>query len=198
MISKKIKANLFLLFFFLLAIFFYGYFINENEGLIKIKNIEKTDSENLSSKEKVGVTSFTDVEYKSISKNNKTYITRGKQAYLSKDQPELILLNTVYSFTQLNDGSVLHINSDNAQYNKITKNIKYYSNVIIKNKNALITANKANFFYNKNLIRLENAVYKDGSSLLRGDFAELNTISNDLNIFMKNKNNQVYGQRKKN
>jgi len=198
MISKKIKANLFLLFFFLLAIFFYGYFINKNEGLIKIKNIEKTDSENISLKEKVGVTSFSDVEYKSTSKNNKTYITRGKQAYVSKDQPELILLNKVYSFTKLNDGSELHINSDNAQYNKITKNIKYYNNVIIKNKDGLITTNIANFLYNKNLIRLENVVYKDGSSLLRGDFAELNTISNDLNIFMKNNNNQVYGQRKKN
>ena len=198
MISKKIKANSFLLLLFLLAFFFYGYFINENEGLIKIKNIEKTDSENISLKEKVGTTSFSDVEYKSTSKNNKTYITRGKQAYVSKDQPELILLNKVYSFTKLNDGSVLHINSDNAQYNKITKNIKYYNNVIIKNKDGLITANIANFLYNKNLIRLENVVYKDGSSLLRGDFAELNTISNDLNIFMKNNNNQVYGQRKKN
>jgi len=53
MISKKIKANLFLLFFFLLAIFFYVYLFIENKVLIKIKIFEKTNSENIYLKKKI-------------------------------------------------------------------------------------------------------------------------------------------------
>jgi len=46
------------------------------------------------------------------------------------------------------------------------------------------------------LIKLEKLTYKDEKNLIKGDFAELDTITNNLEIFMKNKNDKVYGQRK--
>ena len=51
----------------------------------------------------------------------KNYITRGKEAYLNKDQPNLIKLNNVHSFTKLKDGSTLDVKADKAN---IIRNLK--------------------------------------------------------------------------
>jgi len=195
MIIKKNKSFFFLIItFFLLSFFLYYYFISTNKGSIKIKNInEINDISNLES----GITKFSDVEYKAISKNNKEFITMGKQANISKNQPNLVQVLNVHSFTKLNDGSILNVRSDKAEYNKNNNNIRYYQNVVITNKAGVITADKGDFFANKNLIKLEKVIYKDDQNLIKADFAILNTLSNNLEMFMENKKSRVYGQRKK-
>ena len=40
----------------------------------------------------------------------------------------------------------------------------------------------ASFFSNKNLITLEDMIYNDNKNLLKGDFAQLNTNTNNLKI----------------
>ena len=61
----------------------------------------------------------------------------------------------MHSFTKLNDGSELNVTADKANYYKNSKNIKYYQNVKIINKDGIIKAEIANFLADKNLIRLE-------------------------------------------
>ena len=121
----------------------------------------------------------------------------GKQANISKNQPNLVQVLNVHSFTKLNDGSILNVRSDKAEYNKNNNNIRYYQNVVITNKAGVITADKGDFFANKNLIKLEKVIYKDDQNLIKADFAILNTLSNNLEMFMENKKSRVYGQRKK-
>jgi len=195
MIIKKNKSFFFLIItFFLLSFFLYYYFISTNKGSIKIKNInEISDISNSES----GITKFSDVEYKAISKNNKEFITMGKQANISKNQPNLVQVLNVHSFTKLNDGSILNVRSDKAEYNKNNNNIRYYQNVVITNKAGVITADKGDFFANKNLIKLEKVIYKDDQNLIKADLAILNTLSNNMEMFMENKKSRVYGQRKK-
>lgn len=193
MIKKRNKANIFLLCVFSLSFLFYSYSVLTNKGAIKLKkNEDLKDVINLNS----GVTKFSDVEYKSTSRNNKDFITRGKEAYISTDQPNLINIDDVHSFTKLNDGTVLDIRSDKAKYFKATKNIQYYENVIIKNKDGIIKAENANFYANKNLIKLEKATYKDGQNLITSDIVMLNTLTNNIELLMKEKKDRVYGQRK--
>ena len=91
---------------------------------------------------------------------------------------------------------VLDVKADKANYYKKSKNIKYYQNVEILNKDGIIKADIANFLADKNLIRLEkNVVYKDKKNIVKGDIAELNTITNNLEIFMLKKKDRVYGKR---
>lgn len=193
MIIKKIKVNLFLIFIILLAILFYGHNIYTNKGLIELENTKQSgDKYDL----EIGVTKFTNVEYKSYSKDNKSYITKGKQAYISKDNPDLITINIVNSFTKLKDNTILDIKSNKAEYLKNNRNIKYYDNVVITNKNSVINAKIANFFANKNLIKLEEVIYNDGQNLIKADFASLDTLTSNLEMTMKNKRDKVYGERK--
>ena len=196
MISKKNKANLFLLCIIFLSTVLYGYFLIQNRGSIKVQSDQISGEIDNASNIDSGITKFSDVEYKTTTKKNVDYITRGKLAFISKNQPELILLEGVHSFTKLDDGSFLNVNSGKAKYSKNNKNIKYYDKVIITNREKIITAEIANFFPNKNLISLADVVYKDEKNLIKTDFAELDTITNNIKMFMKNSKDRVYGQRK--
>lgn len=196
MISKKTISNLFLCFVVLISAVFYFYHITSNKGSIKI---EKEQSVGIKKSDTIeqNITKFTNVEYKTSDDSGRDYITKGEEAYLSKDEPDLIKLKNVHSFTKLNDGTTLDIRADNANYYKKSKNIKYYQNVKILNKDGVITANIANFLSDKNLIRLEqNVLYKDNKNSIKGDIAELNTISNNLKIFMLKDKDRVHGKRK--
>jgi hypothetical protein len=195
MISKN-KANFFLILSVFFAIIFYSYFINKNKGakLIKIRENQNSES-SLNFSE--GMTKFENVEY-STEDNDKKYITRAKEAFLSNKNLNLIYLNKVNSFTTLNDGTTLNVQSEKADYYKNSKNIKYYQNVVISNKNATIKTDIAYFISKKNLIRLEeNVIFNDTINTIKADIAELNTINNDLNIYMKEKADKVYGTREK-
>ena len=141
-------------------------------------------------------TKFTDVIYRTSDIKKRDYITKGKEAYFSQEEPDLINLSIVNSFTTLKDGSVLNVISDQAVYYKSTKNIKYSKNIKITNKEGIITAEVANFFANKNKITLEgNVIFKNNNNIIKGDIAELNTTTNNLKILMKEKTDRVYGKR---
>lgn len=195
MIVAKKKSNIFLILVLFSAIAIYGYFISQNKGSKKIDTNEATQNSEVSNIEK-GVTTFKDVEYKTTDAKNRDYITKGNEAKITKDKPDLIELQTVHSFTNLKDGTVLNINSEKADYFKKTKNIKYYQNVVITNKDTVITSDIVNYFAKKNLIRLEgNVVMQDPKNKIKGDIAELDTITNNLEIFMNKKEDKVYGRR---
>ena len=195
MITKTKKANIFLFLILILSLFFYSYYITENKGSIDVNKDNDNQSDNTINSLS-GITKFSDVEYRIKSKKNNDYITKGKLAYINKNEPEIIQLEFVNSFTKLKDGSFLNVKSDKAKFIKNSKNIKYYQNVVITNKQATITAETANFFSSENLIKLEDLVYKDNKNLIKGDFAKLDTVTNNLKIEMKNKQERVYGQRK--
>lgn len=195
MIDLKRKFSNFFILLTILAIIFYAYFISQNKGSIKIETTEMALDDSINNIER-NITIFKDVEYKTTDIKNREYITRGKEAYVTKDKSELIKLKTVHSFTKLKDNTILNIKSEKADYYKNTKNIKYYQNVIITNKETVISANIANYFTKKNLIRLENNVLiKNSQNTIIGDIAELNTITNNLKIFMIKKKDKVYGKR---
>jgi lipopolysaccharide export system protein LptA len=195
MIAAKKKSNIFLILALFSAIAFYGYFISENKGSKEINTNEANQNSEVSNIEK-GVTTFKDVEYKTTDAKNRDYITKGNEAKITKNKPDLIELKTVQSFTNLKDGTVLNVNSEKADYFKKTKNIKYYQNVVITNKNTVITSDIANYFAKKNLIRLEgNVIMQDPKNKIKGDIAELDTITNNLEVFMNKKEDKVYGRR---
>lgn len=194
---KKIAFNLLTIIVISITVIFYFYYLNKNKGSIKIqKGKDVEQSQDLVSNLNSGVTKFSNVEYKTTSAKGEDFITTGKFAYISKKKQNLIDLDIVHSSTKLKDQSILNIKSNKAEYNQANKNIKYYDNVIITNKTGIIKAKTANFYANKNIIKLTDVKYKDGTNIIEGDFAELNTITNNLEITMRNKIDRVYGQRK--
>ncbi len=195
MITKRARSNFFLFIVVTIAVIFYFYNISQNKGSIRIEKEQTNEIKNNNLVNK-NITKFTNVEYKTSDNTGREYITKGEEAFLNKDQPNLIKLENVQSYTQLKDGSTLNVLADKANYYKKSKNIKYYNNVRILNKDGIITADTANFLADKNLIRLEkNVIYKDKKNTIKGDIAELNTITNNLEVFMLKGKDRVYGKR---
>ncbi|MBL6758868.1 MAG: LPS export ABC transporter periplasmic protein LptC [Pelagibacteraceae bacterium] len=192
--SKK-KINIILFFGFFFSFIFYTYYISKNKGSINIED-KSSVTELQNSNFQKGVTKFLDVEYKSLDDKGRIYTTTGKEAYLDSKEPNIIILNKVLSYTDLNDGTTLRVVSDKASYYKNSKNIKYYQNVMITNKDAKITADEASFLSNQNLIKLEKKViFQDSKNIIKSDIAELNTSTNNLKILMKKQKDKVYGQK---
>ena len=197
MISKKVKLNLILITAILGSVIFYSYNLSKNKGSIRIEEKQELIEKNNSDLEK-GITKFLDVEYKLTDKMGRAYITKGQEAFLDKKKPNIIQLNIVYSYTILKDGTKLNIRSRKADYYKNSKNIKYYQDVNITKKDLIITSEIASFSTKENVIKLEkNVIFKDANNLIKSDFAELNTVTNDIQIYMKKKHTKVYGQQKK-
>ena len=191
---KNLRSNSFLVIIVGLSVIFYAYFLNQNKGSIKVNNKSEVKIEK-EKKFEAGVTIFKDTEYKT-SEGDKEYITRGKEARINKNEPNLIMLTGVNSFTKLKDGTILRVQSQKANYYKETKNIKYFGKVVITNKDKRVTSEIANFLSNKSLIKLEdNVVMVDSKNTIKGDIALLNTKTNDLEILMKKKKDKVYGKR---
>ena len=191
---KNLRSNFFLVIVIGASVIFYAYFINKNKGSIKIDNKSEVTVEKKTQLE-AGVTIFKDTEYKTT-EGDKEYITRGKEARIDKNEPDLIKLTGVNSFTKLKDGTILRVQSKKATYYKKTKNIKYFGDVIITNKDKRVTSDIANFISNKSLIKLEdNVVMKDTKNTIKGDIALLDTKTNDLEILMKKEKDKVYGKR---
>ena len=195
MISKTNKPKIFLTIIVSLILAIYSYFFTQNKGAIEIED-QKLINQKKNLNNIPNITKFTDVIYKTSDIKKRDYITKGKEAYFSKKEPDLINLSIVNSFTTLKDGSVLNVISDQAVYYKSTKNIKYSKNIKITNKEGIITAEVANFFANKNKITLEgNVIFKNNNNIIKGDIAELDTTTNNLKILMKKKTEKVYGKR---
>ena len=138
-------------------IFFYSYYYlpGKNEGSIKVKSLLSKESE-----EKIkNKNTFTNVEYKSQNSDGQIFTTEAEESSLDPNKPELINLINPYSVTKLKkDNSLIEIRSENGIFDKSKNIVMYKDNVTIKNKNYLITSNKAVHFSSRNIIIISDAV----------------------------------------
>ena len=168
---------------------------SQNKGSIKIENLKNEEmSSNLKGvdkfKESESKNIFSDTEYVSQSEKGQIFTTKSKESYIFQDQPDLINLIKPYSFTRLEkDNSLLEIRSLDGLFDKLKNETIYENNVIIKNKNYLITSNYAKHTSSKNIIIISgNVVMKDLtmglSHIAFCDKVEINTITNNAIAYM--------------
>lgn len=194
----KSKLKIFIYFFSSFIILIYIYFITENKGSIKQNDAKyNTIVEDKKSENKIK-NIFQNVEYKIKEKSNKYYTIKASEAFFFKSNSNLIYLKNVYSFTDLEDKTLLEITSNNAEYDKENQRIFYYNNFIMKNKERTINAHQAEYKPSKNTIKVEkNVVINDGTSIIKSDIVLASTITKDIVIKMFDKKQKVYGTTKK-
>jgi len=182
-------------------IFFYSYYYlpGKNEGSIKVKSLPSKDT-----KEEIkNKNTFTNVEYKSQNSEGQIFTTKAKESFLNSNKPELINLIDPYSVTKLKkDKSLIEIRSKIGMFDKKKNIVNYEKDVTIKNKNYLITSNKAAHFSSKNIIIITgNVVMKDFtmglSHIIYCDKLEIDTITNNTVATMNLSWDKVIGKKKK-
>lgn len=205
--NLKRGAQISLIFFGIIIIFYtYYYLPSQNKGVIEIrettslnKTLEKK-KEYLNNKNETK-NIFSNTEYKTQNNTGQIFTTKAKKSYIYQSKPEFINLVEPYSFTTLKkDNSIIEISSSKGLFDKINRITIYEKNVIIKNKNYLITANEAKHFSNKNIIIINgDVVVKDLnfglSHIAYCDTMEINTLNNNAVAFMKSKNKKVIAKK---
>jgi lipopolysaccharide assembly outer membrane protein LptD (OstA) len=194
--GKKIQIILFCL---SSLIFFYSYYYlpGKNEGSIKVKSLpSKGTKEEIKNKN-----TFTNVEYKSKNSQGQIFTTKAKESFLDLSKPDLINLIDPYSVTKLKkDKSLIEIKSEIGIFDKKKNIVMYEKNVTIKNKNYLITSNKAAHFSSKNIIIIVgNVVMKDFtmglSHIIYCDKLEIDTITNNTVATMNSSKDKVIAKK---
>jgi len=198
---KKIQILLFLLSIVILG-YTYLYLPSLNKGSIKVeKKIEPQTTESI--KEKGPSNTFVKTEYKSIDGKGQVYTTKADQSFIYQDKPDIINLINPYSFTTLKkDNSLVEITSKKGVFDKVNNITSYTDNVIIKNKNYLISANSAQHISSKNIIIINgDVIMKDLtmglSNIAYCDTVEIDTLTNNAVAFMKNNNQKVVAKKLK-
>lgn len=190
--KNLLKKIIFLLIFSI--IFYYFFKLNENKGAIKVNDLNKKNSFNKNTSVEQ-ITKFTNVEYKSLNSNKKSYILKGNEAYIEKTSPDIINIIGANGLVDVKNMNSINILSDTAIYDKKNKNIFFKDNVKIYNNEYQILSNNAHYFDDKNLIELEgNVVIKKPFNMIKSDFVKIDTLTNDIEMGMKSQNMKVYGK----
>ena len=195
----KVTQVILLLLSFLLIFYTYYYLPKQNLGSVKVKTKEEVQTvEEIKSKN-----TFKNTEYIDTDKEGKKYTTRAKESYILQNEPDLIYLTDVYSFTTLKkDNTLIEIRSKKALVNKKIKETTYEKQVVITNKSYKITANIAKHLSQKNLIIIDgNVIMKDLtdglSHVVYCDTVEIDTTTNNAVAFMKDKDKKVLAEKYK-
>ena len=111
----KITQITLILLSFILLFYTYYYLPKQNKGSIKLETKEEIKTvEEIKSKN-----TFKNTEYINTDKEGKKYTTQAKESYILQNEPDLIYLNGVYSFTTLKkDNTLIEIRSRKALVNK--------------------------------------------------------------------------------
>ena len=186
--QKKIFLQLFLLMCaVVISIFFFRtYFLNNDTKTIK------TEKNNLDFENRSDSNLISNIKYVSKDKNGNIYQINSEYAEIKDDQLELVFMKNVVGVIRLNNSTPINISSERAIYNKITYDTNFYTNVLLTNDDHIITSDILDLFFGNNLATLTNNItYKNLNTTLQADKIEIDLITKNSKIFMKNKNKKV-------
>ncbi len=185
--KKIIKLSLFLL-IIITSTIFYRYFFLENEKTsldIEIPNeqvVENPES-NIIKNLKYEV---------KLADQNKYIITSELSEITEKNGPEIVIMKIATAVFLDKKNIPLKVTSDIAEYNNETHNTNFSQNVRIEYLNNIILADKMDFDFVNNLVKIyQNVEYKGLQGNISTDNIEIDLITKQIKIYMDNTNNNV-------
>ena len=122
----------------------------------------------------------------------KYFISSNYSEITNQDNDELINMISVISKIFENDSILLEINSDTAIYNNRNYDSIFKNNVKISYFNNFMFADQMKLNFKDSLIEISgNVIYEGPLGSIKTDNIEINILTKKINIFMKNKKNNV-------
>ena len=156
---------------------------NKNAAVIKE---ESTNEEN----------NLINIVYESIDKEGRKYIITAETGNFKEEEPDLIYMTTVEAKIFLLDGSVIYIDSLNAEYNTMSYDTKFYNEIKLNFLEHNIFCNNLNIFFKDNLIEAFNDLnYKNLDIIMFADKIEIDLLTNNSKIYNFNENSVIIKNR---
>ena len=185
---KEISIQIFLTILVLIILIFVyqKYFkkeFNENIAVNKDENAKKENN-------------LINIVYESVDKEGRKYIITAETGNFKKEEPDLIYMTIVEAKIFLLDGSVVYIDSLNAEYNTISYDTKFNNKVKLNFLEHDIFCNNLNIFFKENLIEAFNDLnYKNLDIIMFADKIEIDLLTSNSKIYNFNENSVIIKNR---
>ena len=185
--NKKSLLQLFLIIIILLTSFFFfkTYIVKKDTHVVLENTFNEIDSEEKSNL-------VYNIQYITRDEDGNSYILESDIGELNDDQKELIVMRGVKAIIESENSEQIIIYSNNAKYNKLSKNTNFYTNVIINFGSNHVTSDKLDFIFEKNLVTIsKNIIYKNMDTKLEADKIEIDLLTKNTKIFMDDKSKKI-------
>ena len=185
---KEIAIQIFLTILVLIILIFVyqKYFKREFDENVAVNKDKNTNEEN----------NLVNIVYESIDKEGRKYIITAETGNFKEEEPDLIYMTTVEAKIFLLDGSVIYIDSLNADYNTTNYDTKFYNKVKLNFLENNIFCNNLNIFFKDNLIEAFNDLnYKNLDIMMFADKIEIDLLTNNSKIYNFNENSVIIKSR---
>ena len=153
---------------------------------------EKNSGEKISkvSKEKSNI--IKDIRYLSKDDAGNIYVINAEYGEINEDNPDIIFLKNVKAKISIFNSEDVFIKSDFAKYNSKNYDTNFYENTKVEYAEHKINCRYLDLLFNKNLaILYENIVYKTLQTRLLADRLEIDLITKNSKLSMKDEKEKI-------
>ena len=178
------------------GVFYYIYFFDK----IKVVNVVQEEDESLVANSEKAETEedqafenlLSDVNYKSRDKDGNLYNIFAKSGKISKDEPDILILEKVQGIIIMNDKSEIIISSNYAEYNSVNLDTKFNGNVKVNYEDNELLSQNVDLLLTDNLIKIYNNVFFNNKNLKsNADRIQYNISNGKAVIDMYDKSNKI-------
>jgi len=134
-----------------------------------------------------------DIYYTSRDLKGNEYTLVAKKGEIDLNNSDIIFLTDVKAYIKLvKNSELIMITSNYGKYNTINFDTIFSKNVKIDYVDNIITGDYLDFSMKNNLLIIsQNVVYKNLGTIMKADVIELDTVTKDTKIFMRDEKNKV-------
>ena len=182
-----IQISLFIFIFILIVLTFNFY----KSDKTKNKNIsDNNEKKNLEQSEAFNI--MENLSYSSTDSFGNQYTINAKKGSFSLTNKDIIFMTDVSAFIIMNNSEPISIKADFAEYNNKNYDTFFKDNIFLSHLTHQITGEKLNLLFKKNLVTMsDNLIYKNTDTILYADKFEMNLITKENKIFMKDKSKKI-------
>ena len=186
--NKKIIFQILVLFIIFLFTFL---LFDQYSSNYTAKTIDASQDIIYSNPENNSTNIINNIEYKSFDTIGNQYNIKAKSGTISDESPNLILMQDVESEIYFKDEKIF-ITALFATYNTINYDTIFKDKINIKYGEHQLNSNNANLFFKDHRIELyDNINYTNLNSSLLADEIEIDLLTRDLKVYMRNENKKV-------
>ena len=169
-------------------VIFFKYFNQETSNKI-VNNIEKKETDkNLNQKSNL----IKGIKYFSKDETGSIYSINAESGKINDDNPDIIFLTNVKAKISTLNSEDIFIQSDFAKYNSKNYDTNFYENIKVDYAEHKIECEYLDLLFNKNRAFLyENIVYKNLDTKLLADRLEIDLITKNSKLSMKDENEKI-------
>ena len=132
------------------------------------------------------------LSYSSKDNFGNEYKINAKKGSFILENTNLILMEDVSAIIKMNNSTPIIIKSDFADYNNKSYDTFFKDNISLNYEIHQVTAEKLDLLFKKNLVTMSNnLIYKNNDTILYADKFEMDLITKNNKIFMKDKSNKI-------